>query len=297
MTQSKNTQGLPRHTISELVTRYQLEPDLRDLFVEGPRDQDIYSWYLAASGCKLLTVYAIETVEISSDILISHGLASGNRDRVIALALELDAGFSHTLQRVRCIADSDFDFVLNVRKCANHLLYTDYTSVDLYTCDRDLLRKVFRLGFHNPDLQIGPLFDSLISVLQDVFVIRAANEKLGWGMTLVPFIKCCEINGSVITFDRGEFINRCLHRNHRKADRPVFEEVCAKLQTVCLKDPRQGIRSADYYELIGWYLKQKQNWKGYRKDKRSVRTTIMPSVDYNLLSTETLFGELDAVFR
>ena len=219
MTRSKHTQGLPRHRISELVTKYRLEPSIRDLFVEGPGDQNIYSWYLETSGCKLLKVSTIEWVEISKDILISHGLASGNRDRVIALALELDSQFSHVLGYVRCIADSDFDFVLNARKSANHLLYTDYTSIDLYTCSEDLLRKLFRLGFNIPDSEIGPLLDSLFSILQDVFIIRAANEKLGWDMTPVRFTRCCEINVPAITFDRNKFINRYLMSNCRKGDR------------------------------------------------------------------------------
>ena len=295
MTQSKSKQGLPRRTISELVTRYRLEPDLRDLFVEGPRDREIYGWYLETSGCKLLTAFTIESVEISTDLLDSYGLASGNRNRVVALALELDKNFSPALRHVRCVADRDFDFILNVHKCARHLLYTDCTSVDLYTCHENLLRKVFRLGFHIPDLEIAEFFDSLISVLQDVFVIRAANERLGWGMTPVSFTKCCEVNGPVITFDKNKFISRYLISNSRIGDQLIFEKHCTELQTVSPMDPRQSIRGADYFELVGWYLKKRSRSQGYGEGDRSIRANVVPLLDHDILSKEPLFTQLDDI--
>ena len=93
--------------------------------------------------------------------------------------------FPSVLESVRCIADSDFDFVLSSRKTSAHLLYTDYTSVELYTYDKDFLSKVLLLGFNIPESDTQSLFDSMTLVLQELFIVRASNQSLNWGMRLV----------------------------------------------------------------------------------------------------------------
>ena len=297
MTQAVQQQMLPRRKIGELIARYELEPELRDLFVEGPRDQEIYSWYLENSGYKNVAVFEIETVEIPHDVLASHGLSSGNRARVIALALELDKQFPELLRYVRCIADSDFDFIFTFRIDANHLLYTDYTSIDLYTSNEVLLAKVMRLSFNMPDTEVQPLFDCMFPIFQDVFIIRAANQKLGWGMSLVSFVRCCKVNGALVTFDKSDFVNRCLDANGRRNERTMFDELCRELQTVYLDNPRKSIHGDDYYELIGWYLRRRRGWDGYRQGNRSIMANLVAALDDRLLSGEKLFVELDEVFR
>ena len=296
MTLIEQTQEFPRRTINELVTRYDLEPDLHDLFVEGPRDRGIFSWYLNNSGHNDVAVFEIETVEIPHEVLASHRLTSGNRARVIALALELDGRLPSVLRYVRCVADSDFDFIFRFRIYANHLLYTDYTSIDLYTYNNDLLGKVLRLGFNIPETEIQPLSDSIRPILQDLFIIRAANQKLDWGMVLVPFTRCCNLSGAVVTFDRNEFLGRCLDSNSRRKERDTFDELCSELQTIYLDNPRQSIHSEDYYELIGWYLRRRRGWQGYRVGERSIMANLMSALDGQLLSNENLFIELHAIF-
>ena len=332
MTQAEIEEGLPRRTIDDLIARYQFEPELRDLFVEGHRDRGVYSWYLRGAGCKHVGVFEIDLVEIPSDALISHGLASGNRDRVIALALELDNQFPTVLQYVRCIADSDFDFIFESRNEVNHLLYTDYTSLDLYdswrrtefyqrppkertdlvyssiqrfrttsldlyTYDEALLKKVLWLGFNVPETEIPPLLDSMSPILQDLFIIRAANQRLDWGLTLVPFTRCCEIDGQTVVFDKTEFINRCLNSSARQHERSAFDELCEELQAVCLSDPKQIIHGEDYFELLGWYLRRRWNWQGYRSGERSIMANLMVALDDRLLSDENLFFQINAIFR
>ena len=297
MTQAEIEEGLPRRTIDDLIARYQFEPELRDLFVEGHRDRGVFSWYLRGAGCKHVGVFEIDLVEIPSDALISHGLASGNRDRVIALALELDNQFPTVLQYVRCIADSDFNFIFESRNEVNHLLYTDYTSLDLYTYDEALLKKVLWLGFNVPETEIPALLDSMSPILQDLFIIRAANQRLDWSLTLVPFTRCCEIDGQKVVFDKTEFINRCLNSSARQHERSAFDELCEELQAVCLSDPKQIIHGEDYFELLGWYLRHRWNWQGYRRGERSIMANLMAALDDRLLSDENLFFQINAIFR
>ena len=291
-----NNGSLPRRTIEEIITRYQLEPDLRDLFVEGPRDRDIYRWYLRQCGYRDVSVFQIDTVEVTRTTLDFHGFGNGNRARLVALAFELDTQFEAVLQFVRCIADSDFDFILGFHGDKPHLLYTDYTSVDLYTFEEQLLKRVLCLGFTHSEARVESLMESITPILMEMFIIRAANGRLDWGMTLPDFTRCCEIHGSRINFDRDVFVNRCLDSNAKRRDRATFDNVCAELEAVQLSDPRKGIQGDDYFELLGWYLRHQSGWRGYTRGERSIMTVLLPALDDRLLSKEGLFARLTTVF-
>ena len=297
MTRPKDIGQLPRRTVEEIVARYELEPDLCDLYVEGPRDRALYSWYINSLGLRHISVFEIESVEIPSERLVAHGLASGHRSRVIALALELDFQFSPALRYVRCIADSDFDFIFGSRISVDHILYTDYTSADSYNCKGDTLGKVLRLGFDIPEVEINQLFESMVDVLKDVFIVRAANLRLDWGMEIIPFTRCCAVRGSCVAFDSSEYVSRCLQKSGRGREQTTFEDLCCELRAVCVNDPRQRFRGEDFFELVGWYLKQRKNWSGYRAGQRSIMPNFMAASDDRLLADENLFVQLGALFR
>lgn len=46
-----------RWTIPELIARYELEPDLRDIFVEGDRDLFLLNWFFNSAGLRKPVVY------------------------------------------------------------------------------------------------------------------------------------------------------------------------------------------------------------------------------------------------
>ena len=292
-----DAEGLPRRTIEELITRYTLEPNLRDLYVEGTLDQTVYGWYLRSISRADVSVFEITSVDVNSQILESYGLSSGHRNRVIALALEIDKEFPTVLSHVRCIVDSDFDFILASQIAASHLMYTDYTSIEMYTYNKILLSKLLLLGFNIPESEFKPLCSSMSLVLKELFVIRASNEALGWSMSLVPFTRCCNVAGSTIVLQKTDFIERCLNSASRMRDRHQFESVYENLLGVKLDDLKKGVHGEDYLELLGWYLHNHCGWQGYRRGERSILRNLLPMLDAEALSKETLFSQLCEVYH
>ena len=202
---------VPRRELAELIVKYQLEPSLRDLYVEGPQDKALYQWYLEDIGCKDVAVYEIDSVEITQEITGRNGLGNGNRNRIMALALELDKRFPTTLSYVKCIADRDFDFLLGLFISANHLLYTDYTSVDMYSYNDQLISKALLLGLNLSQDDAKGLTRLLSPVLKELFIIRATFQALNWNRSCVRFTRCCTVDGAQISFDTSEFIVRTLN--------------------------------------------------------------------------------------
>src|SRR5260370_38082500 len=78
-----------RRTVEELVARYELERDIRDLYVEGRTDACVISWFLRTNGISDVVVYEIATVDVPLRILSKNGQRNNNIGKVESLALEL----------------------------------------------------------------------------------------------------------------------------------------------------------------------------------------------------------------
>jgi len=164
-----------RRTITEVITRYELEPEIRDLYVEGVNDKACLEWFFKQAERKSVVVLEIDCINIAEDLIWKFQLQSNNRGRVIALSLELEHQLSSKPPYIWCVADTDFDFLLGANHKSKYLLYTDYTSLDIYFFSKDILDKVFNLGLRRLGFDSSGVLQNLVEVLKDVFCIRAAN--------------------------------------------------------------------------------------------------------------------------
>ena len=122
--------------VAELAALYELEPTLRDVFVEGPSDRGLLKAFLNSHNRRDVSVYSIDTVEIDGGDLQREQLPDNNRSRVIYLAAALERETSVPLRsRVVCIADADLDHVRGIRRDHELLIYTDYTSLEISAFD------------------------------------------------------------------------------------------------------------------------------------------------------------------
>ena len=292
-----SSSGMERRTIDELAVRYFLEPFLEDVYVEGHSDRKVFNQYLKDTGHKGVSVIPIDYIEVNRETREAHSLGGGNRNRVIALALELDRRFSSGLSRVRCIIDSDFDFILGAFIDSSHLLCTDYTSVDLYTCEKSLFEEVLygELGIQTK--AVDELFNCMFPILKALFVIRASNQALGLGMTILQLTTCCDIVDSEVEFNRRVFVDRCLQRNSRTGEQDRFESTCTELSTVDLDDHRKAIHSDDYLELVGWFLHHHYRWSGYRRGERSILEHLTAALNPAMLADQPLFSRLREIYE
>jgi len=282
-----------RRTIEELIARYCLEPELRDLYVEGPSDKKLFEWFLKRAGCKAIMVFEIDSIDIKESLIKELNLQSGNRDRVIALAIEFERCLQKDAQFLLCVADSDFDFLLGKKYNSRYLLYTDYTSVELYFFSKYIIEKLLVLGIQRVPCKITELVENFIDVLQEVFLIRAANEKIGWGLHWLCFTGCCRIEKNIVIFNREEFIRRYLSKNGRSSDIKKFIEVCRQLEAIKVETFKHRIRGHDYLKLIGWYISKQISKGGHKfRDPEIIRAMILPAVDENSLMKEKLFKNL-----
>ena len=321
-----------RHTLDELVARYELEPDLRDIYVEGKTDKLFLEWFLRNRGIEDIAVYEIETVDISADklfepqlkdnkwFLINRSiediavyeietvdisaerlfelqLKDNNRSRVITLALYLQDKFSETTPHVICIADKDFDWLFDITYQCNLLFFTDYSCLEMYLFNETVLNKFLLLSLRISELRAIDILNQLSKVLEDLFLIRAAKESLNINITMLDhFGKCCNWNKAKteFQFDIETYIEKYLNKCSMRLEKSIFVAKIEELRIKAkeLEDTRYKIHGHDFTELLYLYIKDFLRRELKSYNAEILAGTLLGSIDAEELSKETMFQSL-----
>jgi len=145
---------MERRTIPELVTLYELEPSVRDIYVEGPTDRAFVMAVLRRVGRYDIQVKEVDVVDVPSTELTKLGLTIGSRQRVIAVALLLErASTTDLITQVACIADADAEAGSPPAINGRLLLYTDVACMTVYAFHVPYVQwylDIEVLDFHGP---------------------------------------------------------------------------------------------------------------------------------------------------
>lgn len=287
-----------RRTIDEIIALYTFEPELRDLYVEGTFDRTLYGWFFDGLDCDAVSIFDIDTVDIGNEFLVNLGLNIGNRGRVLALALTLESSLPSDAKYVRCIVDLDFDHILGDGPSCKYLLYTDYTSPELYLLNESVIGKVMVLGLVGGRVEdVNVLVEEITSVLYSVFIMRAANQKLGWGMRLVGIRRSLEIRDGEIRLDEEQLTSQYLSSDGRLPQIQEFQTVKKELTEISFDDHRQCIHGDDLIDLLGWYIAKHSGRRSTGIGRHDmIRTIFFPALELEQLSSEALFQNLTNIY-
>jgi len=289
-----------RRKLDELVARYELEPSLHDVYVEGLTDKSIIQWFLDESNLdtKNCTVYEIDTVDIPTAQLFALGLNDSNRSRVIFLAFQLQRLFETSLPHVVCIADRDFDDLIGSSSIESELLlFTDYTSIEMYLFDSNIIEKFLRLAVRKDDLKAVNIIKNISPILEKMFLLRAANQSLSYGMkwlSLKALTSCFKISKSgQIEFDSNGFVDKYLQNNNRNSNKIAFLDKVNELRNKNISEIRNKIRGHDFIDIFCWYIEHDlpKNKKGF-SEPEIVLGNLLCCLDVDYLMQEELFQEL-----
>jgi hypothetical protein len=243
-----------RRSIDEIVARYRLEPSLRDILVEGWFDAKLLRWYLQSHRAADIVIYDVSTIDVPVQLLLDKQLPDNARSRVIYTAIEYCNALGSQALSLTCIIDRDFDLPGTATINCGCLLYTDFSSMEMYLFDDLCLEKALTLGL-GIDAKLGRLIVADVRlILIRLFLIRASNVYLGWGMTWYEPWKCLEAVKGTITFREDEHIQRYLNKNARARDMQVFKSKLDELSQVEFDDYRRSIRGHDAFEVLAWAL-------------------------------------------
>lgn len=181
-----------RRKLPELAVRYEIEPTLRDEYVEGAFDAVLVSWLLKQQGCEEAVVYEIDTVDVPPEILKEHGLDVGQKGRVIALCLELEKSAKISTQ-VTGVVDRDYDTVLGIQRPCPLLQVTDFSCMEMYAYNEEVLQAFFHLHVRKEGYTARAFMAAAQHVLREAFLMRCTNQKLGYGLTWLAVEDQCKL--------------------------------------------------------------------------------------------------------
>jgi hypothetical protein len=249
---------LPRRTIEELRTRYELEPGLSDIFVEGQLDVDLVRWFLYCTKSKA-EVYPIETVDVPSDFPDGIDPSGGNRTRLIRLANAFNGAFASG--RVTCIIDSDFDHISTSLGIPiqgfglPHLLRTDFTCMEMYFFTETSISKLCFLVCRRRDIAIDSLLADVEDALRKLFAVRCASHIYGFNFKLVDADASCSKRGAFLRFDLEDFINRILNKNAAQSQGAEFRAKIGQVLSNLSSERRNAAHGHDFLNILRWTLK------------------------------------------
>jgi hypothetical protein len=244
-----------RRTIAELLVRYELEPSLKDVFVEGPSDRTLVQLALKHCGAQeRIQAYEIDTVEVPAVLLERRGLRDGNKGRLLALADELASRSGRDLQcSVVCLVDQDLDGVLGNRREYSLSLYTSSVSLDAVVATPEVIEKllsVVLLGF--PDSADG-LLSQLLLVLRELFLCRVAAAEFRMSEGLPQFTKLCCFSGRKIEFRTQTFVRRYLEKAGRVDLEAAFQASMERHRAALRTNP--CLHMEDFWALLHAYVR------------------------------------------
>lgn len=243
--------NIPRRSIEELLSRYDMEPTLKDMYVEGVFDKEILSQIKTKHQDTI--IYEIDTVDVPAQILEKLGLTSGNKQRVIALASEL-AQIQGRPNYI-CLVDKDMDHWLDEIQQIPRLKWTEYTSIELYFFSKDVIDQVItvlgRAKIHDSHAYL----ESITEALKSIYALRLTDRSLKLSLLHLELNKHLKITNGLVSFDSAEYSRRWLAKSNKLS---VLKEFISTSQTWREKlneDPRICIRGHDFIDLLAWSIK------------------------------------------
>jgi hypothetical protein len=246
---------MERRTIPELATLYELEPSVRDIYVEGPTDRAFFFGVLQRVGYRDVQVREIDCVNVTDEQLQALNLSAGSRQRVIALAVFLERFTAKDLtSQVICIADADDEAGMAPYVTASILIYTDVTSLTIYAFTPQCLQwylDVVSLGFPMSGQQV---INSLLPILRQVAIVRRALKSLRIDCSLVDLTRDCSWTDGAVEFDGVRFFDRLVNKANAHARRAELDEEIALHSELLAPQPHLWVHAEDFVALFYWMI-------------------------------------------
>ena len=236
-----------RWSIDELLVRYTLEPQLADVFVEGNFDKEILS-AVPSSLSQKAVFYEIDVVDIPVEILLRQGMTSGNKQRVIALARELEG--LEPGARVKCLVDRDLDHWFGEVKDTSRLRWTKFCAIESHFISSDIVSDLVIKTAKARVADEKVFIESLFDILKSLYVLRLADRELALSLKWVALKKYLKREGDALQIERERYVTATLSASAALTQKDTFLRAVEGWSEKLNCDVRMASRGHDYSQLL-----------------------------------------------
>jgi len=180
-------------------------------------------------------------------------LTSGNKQRVIALAKELECRLKGEFQYL-CLTDKDTDFWFGELESIKNHRWTKYTSLEMHFFEKMYIRNFLMVVSRIKTQHFDDLFSEVVGILRWRFAFRCADRELGLNLSWIPIDKCIKKTNSRISFDFDAYIEKTLNKSAKKNSIVSVKESINRWLDKFYLDDRQCVRAHDLVELLAWIV-------------------------------------------
>lgn len=281
---------LEKKNAEELCALYDLEPTLRDVYVEGPSDANFLRWFFSEAKLPDVIVYDIETVSIPEEVLSRNRLGNGKRDKVIGLALLIEESIPNDSGQITCVVDLDLDILFGVVIKSPYLFFTDLGCMEMYALDDDILTKFLHIVAGRQPSSVNTLRQNLMDIIGKSGLMRATKKSLGWDLPSIDIDRCCVLQGDIIEFNADEAIKRALLTRGKTKQADEYSRRLNELRATAPADQRLFGNGHELTDLLSWYIRKWAN--NQTITTKHVQKYLHISLEYEWLLTQNLFATL-----
>lgn len=201
---------IDRWTLDELVTRYELEPEIKDIFVEGATDQRIVKWVLSNLQITQFQVYEINSI----DVYVSEG---GNKSKIISSAKKINEKID-TANNIAFVADADADYVESEFDLAPQLFFTDFACLEAYTISTTHLADFAATFFGEASIFSSNVVSGIFESLRFLFAVRVCSYRIDRD-PIVSFKKNLRVSESDVSIEQENYIRKIAQSQGEKFEK------------------------------------------------------------------------------
>jgi hypothetical protein len=275
-------------TLNELVTLYELEPELSEVITEGRTDAAVLRWFFDRLASETAVYCVTDRLDITPQQVIDKGFNVGNKGYVITGALMLGEESAQAARKVTFIYDIDDDVITGISTpAADCLVSTDYTSMEMYCFAEKPISKLLKLTLRaREETTAASLLTELSKPLVGVFYARSILSRQDTPIGIGDAIeRKCKLSGRALTIDLLGLIKDSIGAAGGSSTLGIDADAIVQAVQAAMANPpsdiRLAIRGHDFTRACCFYLKSK--YPSLFKDDRLPFKT--PEVFENVLIT------------
>lgn len=281
--------------LNEVITLYELEPNLKDVYVEGNMDRLIIGRFMKKYGMNDVSVKTADDINFSELYENKPEIKRNNKNKLLALASCFEREITAELEGVTVILDRDFDELIGALEENTHIVYTDYNSLELYLFDENVVNIFFTNYLREFPFTAKETLNSIAPILVEKFLIRLILNLKG----SFPKDKVTDLKKSVtvnkqtgeITFDHNAHLLKILNNLGITAEKSAFSTQIESYRDRLPTDDRKNIRGHDFVHLFFIFIDKIKN--NIDLTEKTFEKTFFQCIDYSELRKENLFSNLE----
>jgi len=222
-----------------------MDPNRRELYVEGSTDVAFVRFVAADARDPNALIHAIADVDISAT-------EDGEKGRLIAFATAVEPE-----TRVLCFADADHDRLHGVTHTANVVL-TDMTDMEAYVLNEACLSKALLLGVQTTRHDAKAILDQVIAAARQIGILRYVQRRHWRSLPVngVTPASAVVVRDGQLLFDFPRFVSSVVARHGKDPSLgQVIERIAEATEELSGVADADIVRGKDAMALLAEYLK------------------------------------------